>query len=302
MDTCVRVIECGGQGPRRVDVFDKEVVECLETKPWGSRSDIALQLRKFAEANLPPNTKAIVYSVAGTIKNHNTIIACPNAHCLDGMYVGGKESNPPTFAVNDMEAAITGMAHFFPELNYFLGITWSTGIGVRVWKNKEILSDSEAGHICIDNSAYAPVCGCGKRGCAEAILGGNAITKFVLEQTWLRSEKILQGINPCRWLDIAYNDGKEWAVRHYREVIVPGMAAFLAILQTTLRLPAIVWKGTLGLKSFKDVNGLELAIRQEMKAKMSNPLWVDDVEFHFLQCPKDHEAYIGAAKIALSLL
>lgn len=24
METCVRVIECGGQGPRRVDVYGKE--------------------------------------------------------------------------------------------------------------------------------------------------------------------------------------------------------------------------------------------------------------------------------------
>jgi len=80
------------------------------------------------------------------------------------------------------------------------------------------------------------------------------------------------------------------------------MAAFLAILQTLLRLPAIVWKGTLGLRSFKDINGLELAIRQEIKSKMSNPLWVDDMEFHFLDCPKDHDAYIGAPIIARRLL
>jgi predicted NBD/HSP70 family sugar kinase len=298
MDGCVRVVECGGQGPRVVDVREKEVIFCAESK-WKGNVD---WLFDFAQQQLPENTKAVIYSVAGIVKGHIEIVTCPNVHFLDGVLLRHKKGDIPSFACNDMESSITGMADFFPQLNYFMGITRSTGIGVRIWKNGEILSDSEGGHMCVDPSWNAPVCGCGKQGCAEAILGGNAITKFVVKKMKTLQIKIPEGIHPCQWLDACFNKREAWAVNYYELVLLPAFGIFLANIQTLLHLPAIVWKGTLGLKAFSDIPQLEGLIRLEMKKRIINPAWVDDLKFYFLDCPKDHEAYIGAAKIALNLL
>lgn len=297
MESCVRVIECGGQGPRVVDISENhKIIGGFDKRNW--EEDISW-LNSFG---LPNGTKAIIYSVAGVVEDHAKVIKCPNVSILNGRVLGDKSGSPPSFVCNDMEAAITGMAHLYPNLDYFMGITRSTGIGARIWKNGEILSDSEAGHMQIDGSPFAPLCGCGKRGCAEAILAGNAITKFVVGEMHLQNRKIPEDVHPCEWLDRCDSACEEWAMRHYNEVLIPGMATFLANIQMLLHLPAIVWKGTLGLRSFRDVLDLEAAIRQEMKERIINPAWVDDLKFYMMDCPKDHEAYIGAAKIALNLI
>jgi predicted NBD/HSP70 family sugar kinase len=299
MKGSIRVVECGGQGPRRVDVRGNEIVNSSEAVSlWGNYADF---LTEFARWNLPPETRAIIYSVAGMVENHSRVISCPNVHMLDGVRLGNSAESPPSFVCNDMEASTTGVASMFPGLAYYMAITWSTGIGAWVWKNG-ILTDSETGHLRIDNSPFAPVCGCGLRGCAEAILAGPAIERFVVGQMRARKKEIPTDIHPCHWLRLCYNEGEEWAVRHYKEVLIPAMAQFLASVQTILHLPAIVWKGTLGLRSFKEIDGLELAIRQEMKARIINPSWVDDLKFYFLSCPQDYDAFIGAAQIAHNLL
>jgi len=294
----VRVVECGGQCPRRVDVCGKKITNFVETVWTKDLRD----LENFARCDLPERTEAIMYSVAGMVEDHKRIVSCPNTHLLDGAVLGNEEFDVPSFVCNDMEAAITGMAMLFPKLDYFMGITRSTGIGVRIWKDGKMLSDSEGGHMCIDPSFNAPLCGCGKKGCAEAILAGNAITDFVRKRIREAGRDIPTGRHPCEWLDICYNAHEKWAVAYYENVLIPAFGIFLANIQTLLHLPAIVWKGTLGLRAFRDIPQLEGLIRQEMKTKIINPAWVDDLNFYFLQCQKDHEAYIGAAKIALDLL
>jgi len=300
MSRVIRVIECGGQGPRAKDVdCQNKVIDAFEGR-WPDND--TEWLKTFGRQGLSPETEAIIYSVAGMVKDHSTVVKCPNIHLLDGAQLGNQDGDIPSFVCNDMESSVTGMHVLFPELDYFMGITRSSGIGVRIWKNGEILSDSEGGHMCVDPSRSAPVCGCERRGCAEAIFGGEAMTRFIVKKIEALGAKIPKDIHPCGWLDICYNKKEPWATNYYEEVLAPAMGIFLANIQALLRLPAIVWKGKLGLRSFKDVPQLESMVREEMKKRIINPAWVDELKFYFLECPKDHDAYIGAAEVARNLL
>ena len=294
----VRVIECGGQGPRLRDVKGTNVTNPIDGVWTGKLVDLI----DFSHSVLPIGTKAIIYSVAGVVEDHERVAVCPNVQHLRGAILGNRNASVPRFVCNDMESSTTGASIFFPELYYYMCMTRSTGVGGRVWKDGTILSDSEIGHMCVDTSFNAPLCACGKKGCAEAFLGGNALTTLVLSRMHELGKSIPTGRHPCEWLDICYNAHEKWAIALYENVIIPAFGIFLANIQTLLHLPAIIWKGTLGLRAFKDVPQLEGLIRLEMKKRIINPAWVDDLNFHFLTCPKDHEAYIGAAKIALNLL
>jgi predicted NBD/HSP70 family sugar kinase len=294
----VRVVECGGQGPRRVDVWGMEVINSVKGK-WTNNVS---HLLNFAQEQLPDVTAAIIFSVAGVIENHKKIIVCPNVHHLDGVNLGCEETSIPLFVCGDMEASVTGMAELFPQLEFFMGLTRSTGLGARFWKDGQIISACEVGHIKVDSSPFAALCGCGKRGCAEAILAGNAIAKFVVGEMWLQNRTIPEDIHPCHWLDICYNKGENWAVRHYQDVLFPGLGVFFADVLSTIRVPAVVLKGTLGLRSFKDITGMKGFIRDQARMKIIDRKWVDELEFYPLTCPQDYDAFIGAAKIALKLL
>ena len=300
MTSCIRVVECGGQGPRKVDVLDNTIIR-EEVRRW-SELDGFKGLMSFAKADLSTEPEAIIFSVAGTVEDHKRIVKSPNTLIPDDTYLGKTETEIPYFACNDMESSSTGITELFPHLTRRMDITWSTGIGVRFCKDGQILSDSEAGHMKIDLSPFTPVCGCGQRGCAEAIISGNAIDRFVAGQVRLQGRGITGKTNLGAILDTAYNANENWAVRHYNEVIIQGMAVFLANIQTMMRLPAIVWKGSVAQNAFENIPTLEADIRSEMRARMFNHEWVDEMKFHFLTCPKDHDAYIGAAKIAHRLI
>lgn len=303
MTRCVRVIDCGGSGFRRADVFGNKVTNIVTTHEIG----LPVHLVEFSECSLLPETEAIIYCSAGIIENHSKIIISPNISILNGFNLGlatKEATGKPSFVCNDAEGFVTGMASLFPELSYFMGITWSSGIGIRIWKNKEILSDSEAGHIRLDYSAMASECGCKKRGCAEALIGGKAVTQRVLEEVFHQSaNKIPDGVHPCDWLNKCYISGEPWAVAYYREYIVIVIAMFLTNIQTIFHLPAVVWKGKFGRRAFEEIPHFEEMVREEAKKMIINPQWIDDMAFFISpEPPKDRDSFVGAAQIALKLI
>ncbi len=306
MKGLVRVIECGGKGPRMVYVEDGKVTSSLDFF-WPEGADLVWLDLKI-KGSLQPNTKAVIFSVAGTVYDNCRIGTCPNVPMLNELDVQAFNSKIPIFVCNDMEAATTGMATLFPELPFFLGVTWSSGLGARIWKDKKIISDSEAGHLKIDHSPFAAICGCGQRGCAEAYLGGISTTKFIVGQAHYLGDTIPPDIHPCKWLDICYKNHEAWAIRHYKEVIIPAMGMFLAAMQNFGHFPAVVWKGSFALNAFSNIPCLEHEIRVAMQNEIMDEAWINDMKFEFVDrspiacCPADHDAYIGAARIAEKLL
>lgn len=293
-EVCIRVIDGGGAGFRRADVVGTEVSNLVKIGPVETIDELI----NFARGD-STGTKGIAYAMAGEIKDHNIVIKSPNIHLLDGIPLGfltTTKLGKPAIVCNDMEAAVMGMAALLPDLTYFMGITWSSGIGLRFFKDGKIIAQSEGGHIPLDPSPYAPRCGCGIRGCAESILGGKALERRVKAETEALKINIPSDINPCTALDRAYQREEEWATSIY-DLISTGMAQFLAGKINLLRLPAIVWKGTFAKCALPLI---EQDIRSKMRSKLFNPKWADEVKF--LSSPKPEEdGLIGAAQIFQSL-
>lgn len=298
----IRVIECGGSGFRSADVCDGKIhlantAEIL----WISSTE---SLMKFAYERLPAETKAIIFATAGLVEGHKIIRTSPNISILKEVNVDDYRPNPniPCFVANDMATSITGMALMNPQFPYFMGITWSSGVGARIWKNNEILSDSEVGHMVYDTSSLAPLCGCGKRGCFESYLGGKSITRRIAVECQTRGIEIPKNMHPCKFLDVEFRSGKAWATELY-DAILSIMAIFLSNIQLMSRLPAIIWKGTFALSALTEL-GLVKNLKEKMLRHVIDPQWVDDLEF-VTPDPRalsNLDSFLGAAKIAEDLL
>ena len=310
MSICSRAIDIGGNGVRRADVCGTEVrnIEKMHESAGGEKA--IEELLRFAVAELPGETRGIAYSVAGVIDGNDVVKESPNAHFLDGVSLAGqtramaaKNKRQVVSAVfNDMEAAVTGMATLFPGQPYFMGITWSSGIGLRIWKDGRILSVAEGGHMLLDPSPFAPVCGDGRRGHAEAIIGGDAVKRRIIAETQTLGIALPGDIHPCAFLDHAYVNGtgkeKQWAEGLYN-MVGYGMGIFLANIQSLLNLPLIIWKGSFARGAFrKDGPNIEPVVRKAMQEILIDPTWAseDHLDFQLITCENNEDAFIGAAE------
>ena len=296
----IRVFECGGKGIRRADVIGTEISSVVTPEVPITEID---QLLEFVCTGLS-NVTAIAFSVAGVIDNNSVVTKAPNIPFLNGIDLGSvikSATNLQVNVFNDMETSVIGMSVLFPELNYFMGITWSSGIGLRICKNGEILGDSEGGHIPLDLSPFAPLCGCGQRGCAESILGGKSITRRIRSELEALGYKKLNKLNLPGLLDESFMDEEVWAIKIYG-LIAKGMGRYLATLQNIFHLPAVVWKGTFADKALH-IPGIEDAIRMEMEKNLIVPAWGRGMKFYFVpglpDLIPDGEAFLGAATLAL---
>jgi predicted NBD/HSP70 family sugar kinase len=277
----IRVVDGGGDGFRRADVDGIIPSNFAKThrKPESVREVV-----DFVYQDLPAGTQAVGFSLAGVIRNSDLIVNSPNLPFLNGVRLAtavAKAGALKKAAVfNDMEAAVTGMAALVPDAPYFLGITWSSGIGLRVWSGGKLLSVAEGGHMMLDESPFAPVCGCGRRGHVEAIVAGKAIRRRVLAECEARSIAVTDA-EPSRFLIQAWKREEPWAVE-IKHMIAHGMGMFLANVQSLLNLPLIVWKGTFALNALKD---LEPLMREEMKGVLIDPTWADKKNLAFKISP-----------------
>ncbi|MEI6288534.1 MAG: ROK family protein [bacterium] len=303
MPEIIRVIEIGGKGIRKADVINGEIKSVfIPYEPITTVRDLLY----FATFDLCTDTMAIAYSSAGVINSHRWVVTSPNAHFLDkadlATITEKTTGRIPTVVLNDMEASVTGMHVLFPQLKYFIGITWSSGIGLRVYADGVgIISDSEGGHMCVDASPFARLCGCGRRGCIEAIAGGINVTCQILTELQARGlEAPPPGMHPCKYLDEAYLANNDWAMDLYHQ-ITTGMGVFLANLVTLLRPTAIVWKGSFAQSALR-ISPIEEAIRATMYTHLMQQSWADELKFLFVPSPpeliEDGEAYLGAAEFA----
>ena len=294
----VRVVDGGGEGFRRADVSGCEIKNLVTTKERGLTISNLNDFLNFATEDFDPQEfDGIAYALAGVITNYDEIKKSPNVHFLDGLKIASetqKRTQKKSLVFNDMEAAVIGMSVLFPQENYFMGITWSSGIGLRIWKDGKILSLAEGGHMVLDPSPFAPLCGCGKKGHVEAIIGGHAVKRRVIAETEALGIKIPKDKHPCQFLDEEFEKGKEWAINLYK-MIGKGMGIFLANIQTLLNLPLIIWKGTFAFRVFE--KGMEEIIRSQMKECLIDPSWADKNNLRFeFSTPNNEDALIGAAR------
>lgn len=91
----------------------------------------------------------------------------------------------PVFVDNDVKAGAVGEMTVGGGrgIKNFVFITLGTGIGGCIVVNGKILRGKdnmagEIGHITIDE--FGPICGCGKRGCLEALASGTFVKKYFI--------------------------------------------------------------------------------------------------------------------------
>lgn len=290
MQPTIRVVDIGGNGLRRADVGGtNEVINFASIGPVSSIEEVII----FAGQDLPSGCEGIAYATAGALDG-GVIISSPNVQVLNGVNLAETTQQAigkPCRVFNDMEAATTGIANLLWEKN-FTAITWSSGIGVRVWSGGGILSPCEAGHTLLDASENAPECKCGQKGCPEAIFGGHTIRAKVIKKCESLEIEIPSGMDPCAFLDKAYDNGHRWAIEEYSHIAL-WMARFLMNLQATVKMPFIIWKGSMAKNMLVR---MEPEIRRVMAEFFLVPSWMDEENLRFLESPEPiKDALIGAA-------
>ncbi len=299
MSLPICVIDIGGGGLRSACV-DPDAPPNGEAVKNLSRSGPVASLGQVIEfvKSTCHGTRAISVATAGTIQHHRYVAVSPNIPALNGVDLGGKireATDLSTCIANDMETAATGMALLFPHMSSFWGMTISSGIGVRLVVNGKIISETEAGHMPAFTSPFASLCGCRNRGCAEAVLSGDAMTRRIVQETGIQKIDIPDGMHPCAFFDQELPKRGKWAVS-IEEVFVEGMATFLAILLSCVRVEAMIFKGKFALRLDRTVFAM---IKRRMRDNIIDPSWVDGLEFLFSpQEPKDLDSFLGAAQIA----
>jgi glucokinase len=303
MSKLIRVIEGGGQGFRKADVYGKQIMIIGFLPNTNTSVD---ELIRFATED-SEGISAFAFSIAGDVDLNGTVIKAPNIPMLNGVPLAElvrKVTGKPVLVANDMTTATTGMLQLFPELaGCCLCLTWSSGIGGRFVWNGQIVSSSEMSHIVLTNPVFGQLCGCGLRGHVDCLLGGAGITRRVLSETQMLGIKIPEGVSPCAFLDQSFITDKAWANDIY-DSIVKGMGMFLANLQSIIQFPAIIWKGSFAQNALR-LPMLERRIRDSMRRHMMNPDWETNLKFYFVPRPPetiaDSEAFLGAAALALKL-
>ena len=295
----IKAVEIGSSGVRTALVGDGQITD-------GQQNDTIKTpraLMEFVATGLPEAVTDIAYSVAGDIRHHSFVALSPNQPWLSQtnlVTLTKQVLNRRSVVGNDMETAALGMSELFKDIPFFRVITWSGGIGERVVKDGQVISDSEVGHILLDPGPFADPCGCGKRGCAEAIIGG------VAAQAKVRAFTSHMGISipasykwPTQFLDACYEKHEPWAIDFYTRLI-DGMARLLGILQTALWVPTIIWKGGMARGILYEQNQAP-SLLATMQKYVVQPSWAD-IRFQYgwkANVVKDADSLLGCEKLSL---
>jgi len=174
---------------------------------------------------------AVSLGVAGTVNPATGVIAlAPNLGLKNfNMKKAFQEKVPiPVLIENDVNLAALGIKNFEvgKKATNMLAVFVGTGIGGGLILNKKIyrgsnFSAGEIGHVLVNKNG--PVCGCGKRGCFEAIASRSAVVDQIISdiksgkkstlKPYVKSgEKIKSKI-----LSAAVNDGDKVATKRVAE-------------------------------------------------------------------------------------
>ena len=132
----------------------------------------------------------VCLAVPGSIlAAENKVIDSPNLHAIEGIPLKDEleeRTGLPTTVENDANAAAWGEFRFGAgsEIDHLVFLTLGTGVGGGVITHGVLLKGAqgaggELGHVTIQ--ATGPRCGCGNRGCLEALASGTAIGRRARE-------------------------------------------------------------------------------------------------------------------------
>lgn len=160
-------------------------------------------LRTVEEANLKnENIAAVCLGVPGAVNPHNgTIAMAPNLGVKNFKIKEKleKEIPFPVLLENDVNLGALGIKHFglTKDAKDLLVVFVGTGIGAGFIFDGNLFRGAnyaagEIGHVNVIPNG--PLCGCGKKGCFEAIASRSAITKGLIKDIKLGSKSKLSKI------------------------------------------------------------------------------------------------------------
>ncbi|WP_428898515.1 glucokinase [Parelusimicrobium proximum] len=197
----------------------------LENGPAKFMSDIAAQINEWKK--LYGGRIAMCVAMPGDVDNKKGVLRFgtnlkykgKNVKNLKVADILKKLTGVKPLVVNDATIAAWG-AYELEKAKKFenvMIVTMGTGIGGGLILNGDLYQGShgvagEIGHIRIDRSRTAPVCGCGNRGCVEAFAGSYGIRRMVREEIILHpASKLAKAVNNTKRhfnIDIVYETAK----------------------------------------------------------------------------------------------
>lgn len=190
-------VDLGGTGISFIDMHDPDNIiqrERIDTPRTRDKIIAALieTLRRFLSSAGHSAPVGIGVAVAGQVDRlGKSVVFSPNLPFKTEYPLGEelqRELGLPVFIENDANAAAIGERVFgmAKGMDDFIVVTLGTGIGSGIFANGKLLrghtgSGGEAGHMVI--VPEGPPCGCGNRGCLEALASGTAIARSFKERT-----------------------------------------------------------------------------------------------------------------------
>ncbi len=189
-------IDLGGTGISFVDLYSPgKVIKKYRIETPGTKKSILDALRKNVlsmQKSAPGPVYGVGVAVAGQVDaRKKSLVFSPNLP-FKTEYPLGRDledaTGLPVTVENDANAAAIGEKIFggAAGMDDFAVITLGTGIGSGIFANGSLLrgfagSAGEAGHIPL--LPDGPTCGCGQRGCLEALASGTAIGEAYRKKT-----------------------------------------------------------------------------------------------------------------------
>lgn len=179
------------------------------TSPEGSQKEYIDSLVKIINALIrdaglkPKNIQAVCLGIPGSLNPYTGIVGLAPNLGLKNFHVSEKLQTKipiPVIIENDVNMGALGLKKFGVAKNAknMLAVFVGTGIGGAIIIDGKIyrgtsFAAGEIGHMIIKKGG--PVCGCGKRGCFEAVASRSSIVKSILADIKANKKSIIKKLS-----------------------------------------------------------------------------------------------------------
>jgi glucokinase len=257
-------VDFGGTGIKAGIVVDGRVVRSASSPtPKGVPAETVLDTIARTVLELDPAPKSVGVAIPGEVDPAGRCWGLPNVPGFKGVELGKGLSDRlrcPVAVENDATTAALGEYLYGHGSRYpsFLMITLGTGLGGGLVIGGQLYPGGngfagEIGHINIDPSPNAPLCGCGKRGCLETYTGTAALIRKFAELGGGTAEEIREIADSAR-------AGQAAGIQTF-QMMGEALGRGLANIQNVLDLNALVFTG--GISQSFDL--IEPSIREALR-------------------------------------
>jgi glucokinase len=250
-------VDFGGTGIKAGIVEDGRVLRSAEVPtPKGATPDVVLDAIAGVVLQLESHPRSVGVAIPGEVDPAGRCWGLPNVPGFKGVSLGkglSERLRCPVAVENDATTAALGeyLHGYGSRYPSFLMITLGTGIGGGLVIGGQLYPGSngfagEIGHINIDPSDTAPLCGCGKRGCLETYSGTPALLRKFAELGGGPAEEVREIAESARRGEMA-------GLETFRMMGL-ALGRGLANIQNVLDLNALIFTGGIS-RSFDLIEG-----------------------------------------------